>query len=59
MDATSAGQPQIRPADASPPNSDRAALPAQSREDTDAEWGESPDLGDTERLTRERPPHWE
>ncbi|HEY3906942.1 MAG TPA: hypothetical protein VGM14_23760 [Streptosporangiaceae bacterium] len=53
-------QPQIQPASAGGPNPDRIpALPTQSREDTDAGWGESPDLDDTERLTSERPPHWE
>ena len=32
-------------------------LAEQSREDTDAAWGEYPDAGD-DRLYRERPPHW-
>jgi hypothetical protein len=33
-------------------------LPEQSREDTDAAWGERPEPGD-ERLYRDRPPHWD
>jgi hypothetical protein len=53
-------QPQIQPANAGGPTPDRPpALPTQSREDTDAGWGESADLDDTDRLIRERPPHWE
>ena len=34
------------------------ALPEQSREDTDAGWGEYPDTSD-DRLYRDRPPHWD
>ncbi|HET7015656.1 MAG TPA: hypothetical protein VFI65_17185 [Streptosporangiaceae bacterium] len=61
MDATSPDQPQIQPPNTSKPNPDRrpAPPPTQSREDTDAGWGESPDPDDAERLIRERPPHWE
>jgi hypothetical protein len=33
-------------------------LPEQSREDTDAGWGEYPEP-DVERLYRDRPPHWD
>jgi hypothetical protein len=33
-------------------------LPEQSREDTDAAWGEYPGRGD-ERLYLDRPPHWD
>ena len=33
-------------------------LPEQSREDTDAGWGEYPEQAD-ERLYRDRPPHWD
>lgn len=33
-------------------------LPEQSREDTDAGWGEYNDRDDDERLRRDRPPHW-
>jgi hypothetical protein len=37
-------------------------LPEQSREDTDAGWGEYPATDDDrndERLYRDRPPHWD
>jgi len=34
-------------------------LPEQSREDTDAGWGEYPEPDDDERLRRDRPPHWD
>jgi hypothetical protein len=34
------------------------ALPEQSREDTDAAWGEYPERDD-DRLYRDRPPHWD
>jgi AcrR family transcriptional regulator len=34
-------------------------LPEQSREDTDAGWGEPAEPDDDERLYRDRPPHWE
>ena len=33
-------------------------LPEQSREDTDAAWGEYPERAD-DRLYRDRPPHWD
>jgi hypothetical protein len=33
-------------------------LPAQSREDTDAGWGDYRDPDDDDRLLRDRPPHW-
>lgn len=33
-------------------------LPEQSREDTDAGWGEYPE-SDRDRLYRDRPPHWD
>ncbi|HEX3713260.1 MAG TPA: hypothetical protein VHV09_10735 [Trebonia sp.] len=35
-----------------------AVLPEQSREDTDAAWGEYPESAD-DRLYRDRPPHWD
>jgi hypothetical protein len=39
-------------------SADEPALPEQSREDTDAAWGEyAPD--DDDRLYRDRPPHWD
>lgn len=34
-------------------------LPEQSREDTDAGWGERPEPDDDERFYRDRPPHWD
>jgi hypothetical protein len=34
------------------------AAPEQSREDTDAAWGEYPESAD-DRLYRDRPPHWD
>ena len=42
----------IRPASSDNP-------PLQSREDTNAGWGERPEPDDDERLYRDRPPHWE
>ena len=47
---------------ASPPPADpddEPVLPAQSREDTDAAWGEPAEPDDDERLYRDRPPHWD
>jgi signal peptidase II len=44
-----------------PPAPDRAeepVVPAQSREDTDADWGEVPEPSDDDRFYRDRPPHW-
>ncbi len=38
---------------------DEPVLPAQSREDTDAAWGEPDEPDDDERLSRDRPPHWD
>jgi hypothetical protein len=35
-----------------------SAAPEQSREDTDAAWGEYPESAD-DRLYRDRPPHWD
>lgn len=41
------------------PASDEPALPEQSREDTDAAWGDYREAdGDTARLLADRPPHW-
>ncbi|MBB5870470.1 hypothetical protein F4553_003849 [Allocatelliglobosispora scoriae] len=37
---------------------DAPALPAQTRDDTDAGWGESSSSND-DRLLAERPPHWD
>jgi AcrR family transcriptional regulator len=44
-----------RPADPD----DEPVLPVQSREDTDAAWGEPAEPDDDERLYRDRPPHWD
>ena len=33
-------------------------LPAQSREDTDVGWGDYAERDDSDRLLRDRPPHW-
>jgi hypothetical protein len=60
MTVISPDEPQHGLSSAGPPQPDIApALPAQSREDTDAGWGEPPDPDDDERLYRERPPHWD
>ncbi|MGH3248706.1 MAG: hypothetical protein ACRDOI_21230 [Trebonia sp.] len=43
------------------PDTSAAAVPdapEQSREETDAAWGEYPERDD-DRLYRDRPPHWE
>jgi hypothetical protein len=58
--AMPADQSPDEPAGVRSPSPDRdPVLPEQSREDTDAGWGERPELDDAERLYRERPPHWE
>jgi hypothetical protein len=38
---------------------DWPVLPEQSREDTDAAWGEYPEADGDDRLDRDRPPHWD
>jgi hypothetical protein len=46
---------------ANPPDPDRAeepVVPPQSREDTDADWGEVPEPSDDDRYYQDRPPHW-
>jgi hypothetical protein len=55
-----------KPASAGPPDpddrgdpDDAPVLPVQSREDTDAGWGEPAEPDDDERLFRDRPPHWD
>ncbi len=40
------------------PSASEPVLPEQSREDTDAGWGEYPERAD-DRLYRDRPPHWD
>jgi SAM-dependent methyltransferase len=42
-----------------PGSADKPAGPPQSREDTDADWGERAEPDDDERLRRDRPPHWD
>jgi hypothetical protein len=52
-DGGAAGEPAV------PAGARREPVPPeQSREDTDAGWGEYPDRDD-ERLYRDRPPHWD
>jgi hypothetical protein len=41
------------------PTTPQPVLPEQSREDTDVGWGERPEPDDDERLSRDRPPHWD
>lgn len=49
-----------QPASTGPWDSDgKPVLPAQSQEDTDVGWGEQTEQDDDERLSRERPPHWD
>jgi hypothetical protein len=48
-----APSPAARGASAAEP-----VLPEQSREDTDAAWGDYPGRDD-DRLNRDRPPHWD
>jgi hypothetical protein len=43
---------------AAPAPAREPVLPEQSREDTDAGWGEYPGPAD-DRLYRDRPPHWD
>jgi hypothetical protein len=38
---------------------DTPVLPARSPADTDVGWSEPPEPDDDERLSRERPPHWD
>jgi hypothetical protein len=45
------------PPGSAPPAARQPDRPEQSREDTDAAWGEYPEPDD--RLRRERPPHWD
>jgi hypothetical protein len=50
----------VRPAPVRPaPVRPAPILPVQSREDTDAGWGEPAEPDDDERLYRDRPPHWD
>ena len=58
-DAADEAPDQCPPKAGSPAPHDSPAVLLQSREDTDAGWGERPEPDDDERLNRERPPHWE
>jgi 2-dehydro-3-deoxy-D-arabinonate dehydratase len=49
------GQPDVSPSD----RRAERALPAQSREDTDAGWGDRPEPDESDRFHRDRPPHWD
>ncbi len=52
-------RPEPSPADSADSGVDAGpVLPEQSREDTDAGWGEYPEADDA-RLYRDRPPHWD
>jgi hypothetical protein len=48
-----------RPARATGPRGTPGPDYPPAAEDTDAGWGERPEPDDDERLSRERPPHWE
>jgi len=50
----------LQPTSVGPPDpDDKPLLPAQSQEDTDADWGERSEPDDDEHLYRQRPPHWD
>lgn len=50
---------RVAPATAAPVTPEAGPIPPeQSREDTDAAWGEYPEPAD-DRLYRDRPPHWD
>jgi hypothetical protein len=51
-------QPAHEPTSAPQPEPTEPVLPEQSREDTDAGWGEYPETND-DRYTQDRPPHWD
>jgi hypothetical protein len=56
----SAGDAPEKPPGADPPDrEDAEKLPVQSREDTDAGWGEERDPDEDDRFYRDRPPHWD
>ncbi|HEY3734640.1 MAG TPA: hypothetical protein VGL63_12060 [Streptosporangiaceae bacterium] len=42
-----------------PDRDDQPVMPRRSLDDTDIGWGERPEPDDDERLSRERPPHWD
>ena len=53
-----AASPVSPPGQPSPRAGSGALLPEQSREDTDAAWGDYPESA-RDRLDRDRPPHWD
>jgi hypothetical protein len=58
-DAAPASDPApLVPAAPAAPITPTPVLPSQSREDTDAGWGDYGDHDNDERLLRDRPPHW-
>lgn len=58
MQADSGRPPERREQEGRQRRDQQPASPVQSREDTDAAWGERPDPDDDERFYRDRPPHW-
>ncbi len=42
-----------------PEPDDKPVLPAKSADETGIGWGEAPEPDDDERLSSERPPHWD
>jgi hypothetical protein len=57
-DAPVAPVPVVLPGTTRGASTGEPVLPEQSREDTDAAWGEYPGPAD-DRLYRDRPPHWD
>jgi hypothetical protein len=55
VDAENAPTTPMPPAGTAP----APLLPTQSREDTDAGWGEYHERDDDDRFLRDRPPHWD
>jgi hypothetical protein len=53
-----AASPESPTGQPSPRAGSEPMLPEQSREDTDAAWGEYPESA-RDRLYRDRPPHWD
>jgi hypothetical protein len=56
--AVTAKDAPVGPPDDPGTTASEALLPEQSREDTDAGWGEYAQPDD-DRLMRDRPPHWD
>ena len=57
-EGTQAAQPGGPRDPAAPGPPGESVLSEQSREDTDADWGEYPE-SERDRLYRDRPPHWD